>query len=127
MNRKNFYVESTDCVLCDDAVNERRTHLFFDCRFSKDFWSILGESWDTKLGFIEMLLDAQQRSTNIFFKVTLIAGCWSLWNHRNKIIFDNKQRSLVSCLNLFKVSVSLIRHRVKPSLKEGMQDMLDLL
>ena len=120
-------MDSTYCVQCDDAVNERRTHLFFECKFSKDFWSILGENWNTDLGFIEMLLDAQQKSTNGFYKVSLIAGCWSLWNHRNKIIFDNEQRSMVACLDMFKLSVSLIRHRVKPSLKEGMQDWLDLL
>ena len=74
-----------------------------------------------------MLIEAKNRSHNPFFKLSMIAGCWSIWNHRNKIIFDNEQRSMAACLDLFKLSVSLIQHRVKPSLKEGMQDWLDLL
>jgi hypothetical protein len=57
----------------------------------------------------------------------MMAGCWSIWNQRNSIIFDNVQRDLDSCFNFFKTSLGLIRHRIKPSLKEGMQDWLDTL
>ena len=74
-----------------------------------------------------MLLDANQRSNSPFFKVAMIAGCWSLWNHRNKIIFDNNQRNLDTCVASFIEFVGLVRHRVKPSLQQGMQDWLDLL
>ena len=86
-----------------------------------------GHVWNCDLPFMEMLIDTKQRSNNQFFKSALIAGCWSLWNRRNKIIFDNEQRDLEACFAFFKSLFSLIRHRVKPSLKEGMQDWLDLL
>ena len=74
-----------------------------------------------------MLIDAKNRSTNQFFDIAMIAGCWSIWNHRNKIIFDGELRSLELCFSFFVDSVNVIRHRIKPSLKEGMQAWLDLL
>jgi hypothetical protein len=41
-----------------------------------------------------MLIDAKERSPNPFFKEALMTGCWSLWNHRNNIIFKAKQRDM---------------------------------
>jgi hypothetical protein len=45
----------------------------------------------------------------------------------NKIVFDNGQRDLEACYDLFRNLVHEIRHIRKPSLKEGLQDWLDLL
>jgi hypothetical protein len=36
-------------------------------------------------------------------------------------------RHMETCFDFFKNSISLVRHRIKPSLKEGMQDWLDSL
>ena len=101
MARKNFCVESLDCVLCEDSTRETRMHLFFGCEFSHDFWSRLGDVWNYDPPFMDMLLDTKQRSNNQFFKIALIAGCWSLWTHKNKIIFENEQRGLKICFNYF--------------------------
>ena len=127
LTRKNFHVESTSCVLCDDSVLETMPHLFFSCKFSTEFWEKLGETRETELQLNEMIMEAKNRSVNSFFKIAMMAGCWSLWNHRNKIIFDNEQRNLNTCYMFFKLAIEDIRHRVKPSLKEGMQNWLDNL
>ena len=37
LTRKNFYIESSICVLCDDEPNEYMKHLFFSCDFSQNF------------------------------------------------------------------------------------------
>jgi hypothetical protein len=74
-----------------------------------------------------MMIDGEKRSNNIFFKEALIAGCWSIWIHRNNIIFDSHSRDILACFAHFKDSFGSIRHRIKPSLKEGMLDWLDLL
>jgi hypothetical protein len=71
---------------------------------------------------INMIIDAKNRSSNLFFKEALMCGCWSIWNERNGIIFDGKYRYLNRCYSFLKSSVGMIRHRVKPSLKEGMQN-----
>ena len=102
-------------------------HLFFSCDFSQNFWWKINEEWNTDLEFIDMLMEAKRRSSNPFFKIAMIAGCWSIWNHRNSIIFDGNHRDPDLCYDFFKASVHDIRHRVKPSLKEGMQSWIDLL
>jgi hypothetical protein len=83
--------------------------------------------WDTDLPLIDMLIDGKQRHNRIYFKEAMIVGCWSIWNHRNKIIFDYENISQDRCFAMFKESFSLIMHRGKPSLKEGMQQWLDTL
>jgi len=127
LSRKNFHVETTDCVLCDGSVRETLQHLFFACSFSKRFWEKIGVHWDIALPLMPMLVDARSRTTSPFFNVALIAGSWSLWNHRNKIIFDNEDRDQSVCFSFFKSSVDLIRLRVKPSLRDGLLIWLDTL
>ena len=127
MVRKNFFVESSRCVLCDEEVEESLLHLFFTCDFSQSFWWRIGEEWNPDLELIDMIIEAKGRSLNHFFKEAMIAGCWSIWNHRNKIIFDGVQRDMELCYMSFKESIGMIRHRVKPSLIEGMEVWLDLL
>jgi hypothetical protein len=51
----------------------------------------------------------------------MTAGCWSIWNHKNKIIFDRIRRDMQVCYHSFKGYVEIVRHTAKPSLKEGMQ------
>jgi hypothetical protein len=125
--RKNFHIDSKSCILCDDQVEETMMHLFFECDFSQTFWWKIGEEWNLDFDLINMIIDAKNRSSNLFFKEALMCGCWSIWNERNGIIFDGKHRDLNHCYSFFKSSVGMIRHRVKPSLKEGMQNWLDTL
>jgi hypothetical protein len=127
MKCKNFFVESSKCVLCDDNAEESMSHLFFECDYSRNFWWKLDIEWNTDNQIIDMLIDASSRSNNNFFKKSMMLGCWSLWNQRNKIIFENEQRDLETCFSFFKHYIALIRHMVKTRLKEGMQDWLDLL
>jgi hypothetical protein len=127
MERKNFFVENSDCVLCQNGSHEDLIHLFFQCDFSQTFWWKLGFKWDTDNSVIDMLIDGKQRHNSIYFKEAIIVGCWSIWNHRNKFIFDSQIISQDRCFTMFKESFSLIMHRAKPSLKEGMQQWLDTL
>ena len=87
LTRKTFYVENTSCVLCTDAPMEYMQHLFFGCDFSQTFWWRLNQEWNYDLDLYEMLLDGHARASHSSFKECLIIGCWSLWIHRNNIIF----------------------------------------
>jgi hypothetical protein len=125
MKRKKFFVDNQRCVLCDDNAEEYMTHLFFQCDFSRNFWWRIGIEWNTDLDIIDMVTEANERTSLIFFKEAMMVGCWSIWNQRNKIIFENDQKDIELCYGFFKLSVSQVRHRVKPGLKEGMQDWID--
>ena len=127
LDRKTFYMEDKSCVLCQDAPREYLNHLFFGCDFSQQFWWRLNQEWNYDLELYDMLLDGRSRAGQICFTEYLIIGCWSLWNHRNKIIFDGENLCLDLCIFMFKETFSLTMHRAKPSLKEGMQRWLDAI
>jgi hypothetical protein len=73
MRRKNFFVESKYCVLCDEQIEESMFHLFFSCDFSQNFWWKLGEEWNVELDTMDMIMDAGDRSHNTFFKEIMIS------------------------------------------------------
>lgn len=127
LTRNFFYIENKKCELCDDEPNEHLTRLFFSCDFSQNFWMALGFEWNTDLDIINMLMDGKQRTTSACFKETLLAGCWSIWKHKNSIIFYHKPRSITYALCCFKEHFGMIMKKARPTLKDGMQDWLDTL
>jgi hypothetical protein len=127
MVHKNFFVQNDKCVLCDEQVIEDKGHLFFECDFSRYLWWKLNHEWNNDLNFLDMMMDRKQRKNLQYFNESVILGSWSLWNHRNNIIFDNEERSLDTCFIMFTVYFKQVIQRAKPGLKEGMQDWLDLL
>ena len=95
--------------------------------FNQNFWWKLNLEWNIELGLLNMLMDAKKRYNLICLKESLIVGCCSLWNHRNRSIFDAAPISLEICFQEFLTSVDLVMHRSKPSLKEGMTHWVDTL
>jgi hypothetical protein len=127
MKKKNFYVEFTDCVLCEECSEEDPMHLFFECSFSMSFWWALRMEWNTELSINDMIAEAKERYHINFLMEIIITGCWSIWDQRNDAIFNNNAPSLSRCLCKFKSYVKTNMHHAKPSLKEGMQSLLDTL
>jgi hypothetical protein len=127
MKRKNFYVEYTDCVLCEECPEEDHMHLFFECSFSMSFWWAMGLEWNTDLTISDMIAEAKERYHMNFLMEIIITGCWSIWDQRNDAIFNNKAPNLSRCIHKFKEFVNINMHRTKPSLKEGMKSWLGTL
>jgi hypothetical protein len=73
----------------------------------------------------ETITDAKARYSIQFIMDIIISGCWSLWDQRNGAIFSRNFPELRRCIIKFKNFFSLNIHRVKPSLREGMQSWLD--
>jgi hypothetical protein len=74
MKRKNFYVEYTDCVLCEECPEEDHMHLFFECSFSMSFWWALGMEWNTDLTISDMIAEAKERYHMNFLMEIIITG-----------------------------------------------------
>ena len=72
-------------------------------------------------------MDGCARYRSLCFKEILIIGCWTLWNHRNKIIFEGDVAFQPECMRFFKENFHLAMYKAKPSLKEGMSQWIDTL
>jgi hypothetical protein len=46
-------------------------------------------------------MQKRERYSQVCFKESLIVGCWSLWNHKNKIIFEGQYINLNECFKSF--------------------------
>ena len=115
--RKRFPLQSAACVLCSVGASESLKHLFFECSFSQLCWSLVGLEWDLSLSVPDLMLHGKQRSRCKLFKEIVILTCWSIWLHRNKVIFKQSLISIQQWKYEFKEAFALVIHRVKPSLK----------
>jgi hypothetical protein len=75
MKHKNFYVDFSECILCDTCPEETNMHLFFECTFSQSFWWALGLEWNADVDLYQMIDEARQRLSLDFFMEIMIAGC----------------------------------------------------
>jgi hypothetical protein len=126
MTRKHFYVEYDKCVFCDQNIFEDVRHLFFECDFTRNFWWKLSHEWNGDLPLTEMISDGKQRNSLLYFNDSVIIGSWSIWNHRNGIIFlvTGILKYVLVCPKV--TSLRLFTER-NPAYRRGMQDLLDLL
>jgi hypothetical protein len=120
LSRKNFHIPSQLCALCEDANIEDFIHLFFACDFSQHFWWNLNLECNSELPIMDLLIDGKRRHNISCFKEILMAGCWTLWKQRTRVIFDGDECAMKFSHCFCKDGIILIRHRAKPNLKEGM-------
>jgi hypothetical protein len=118
LRRKNMELPSYNCVLCSSNVEETLQHLFFECSFSKWCWRFVNVHWNTNLTPHNMIINSRRQfNSKIFIEIIMIVG-WSIWCHRNAIIFDGASLSLGRWRQGFKAELSLTIHQAKPSTKE---------
>jgi hypothetical protein len=94
MSKKNFFVESNDCILCDECPQETIMHLFFECSFSQSFWWAIGFEWNTDMNIYDMIIGAKIRYSINFLMDIIITGYWSLRDQRNDAIFNGNYPDL---------------------------------
>ena len=115
-----------NCVLCSRHQYEDRVHLFFQCTFSQRVWSFLQISW-RDASMLENLLNARKGFEGPCFTEIVILACWNIWKQRNGYIFKETLPTFRSWKAGFFVDVTLLRHRVKDSVKPLLSSWLDNL
>jgi hypothetical protein len=96
------------CLLCDQE-EENIDHLLVQCSFSREFWYLLLRKFglhslapqptaNSFLGWWEVVGGAVHGLTKKGLNSLIILGAWTLWNHRNKCIFDGCNPSMSSSL-----------------------------
>ena len=120
LRRKRMNVVSTDCVLCGSSQEETCEHLFFTCHFAQLCWSALHMFWDLSLPVIGMIEEGRGNfSHRSCYMEVVILACWSMWTHRNNIVFDNGVASFPIWKQEFRTLFAMVVHRAKPSLKSS--------
>ncbi|XP_074293370.1 uncharacterized protein LOC141620383 [Silene latifolia] len=84
--------ESSLCSLCN-LSDESSIHLFRDCRMARWVWEQLELRWEgeERMGGIRCWVEERWRDMSAAEYDTFMVGCWAIWEHRNKIIFDEME------------------------------------
>ncbi|GFZ19979.1 hypothetical protein Acr_28g0006840 [Actinidia rufa] len=111
-NKLRDYIEDQSCPLCS-AQNETLNHLFFQCTFGKQIWANI-KSW---LGIFRAMqslkatvkwLIKEARGIGFLAKIKRIGiACmvYSIWEARNKRIFEGKVENRMPSLGVFKFNL----------------------
>ncbi|RCV21660.1 hypothetical protein SETIT_4G155300v2 [Setaria italica] len=94
------------------------THLFFSCPFSQACWIFLDIAWDLNLPTLNMVIQARERFGSVIFREIVMVAAWSIWCHRNSIVFDRAS---------FMEEIKLVTLRAKPAIKEKIKIWLSSL
>jgi hypothetical protein len=117
---KRFNIPTVSCVLCSCGIDETVKHLIFECEFAQLCWTLLHIIWDLSLPVIEMIEEQKGQFPNGCFMEVIIMASWSIWIHRNSIIFDNQQLSTSGWKKEFNDLFIICTHRAKPGLEADM-------
>lgn len=79
------------------------------------FWDI---QWDLSLDFQTMILRARQRFNSVIFREVIIIAMWSIWKHRNSLIFDGASLSFGAWRTIFVDGMKAVSLRAKPLVKD---------
>jgi len=96
LRHRGVFLNNVNCVMCGeqgDTIN----HLLFTCKVATKIWNMCNK-WTGNLGVSYNQIQAHfehfhllelNLKGNMLWKGVWIAIVWTLWNHRNNIIFRN--------------------------------------
>lgn len=116
LRRRHMNLESYNCVLCNNSVEETLEHLFLHCNFARQCWSSLGIVVPQNSSFPGIVSVIKVRMQSQFFMVAVILMSWSIWKSRNDLIFKGIRPQLQNCRANFVKELKLVLYRIKPSL-----------
>ncbi|KAF8670387.1 hypothetical protein HU200_050690 [Digitaria exilis] len=74
-----------------------------------------------------MVITSRETFGSTIFREIVILATWSIWCHRNSIIFDNKNLSFMAWRASFVREMDLVTLRAKPVVKEQIISFLSSL
>jgi len=113
-----MHLESYNCVLCQNTVEESTQHLFLSCQFAKDCWNLIGIAIQTDNDVFTAINQIRDQSHPVFFMAVIILMCWAIWTARNDVIFKRTPASFLSVKALFLKELKLLSLRAKTRFSE---------
>jgi hypothetical protein len=106
-------LESYNCVLCQQSIEETNTHLFLNCQFAKICWSLIGITIQSGSDILEAVMQIRDQTHPNFFLMAAVMMCWSIWTVRNDLIFNGIQPRVESVQEIFRKEMKILSLRVK--------------
>ena len=116
LKRKNMVLDSYNCVLCNENVEETVEHLFLHCNFATQCWNFLNLDIPSNSDFPDIVVHFKSTLQSQFFMMVVILMCWTIWLARNDLIFKGIPANLGTSKSFLCKEFLLLMHRVKPSL-----------
>ncbi|WVZ83279.1 hypothetical protein U9M48_030445, partial [Paspalum notatum var. saurae] len=89
----------SQCVLCDQE-EETVQHILTSCVFARQFWHHLLAALGMSSFAPSNWKSGETKKKG--FNSLLILGAWTLWNHRNKCVFEGRSPSIPAALKFFR-------------------------
>ena len=83
-----------NCVLCYHTTEESVFHLLIGCPFATACWNWLGLQITHQGEMLHCLESFRGQLQVPFFMEIIIIMCWTIWQMRNGLIFNNRPPSL---------------------------------
>lgn len=113
LRRRNMDLPSYNCVLCAADIEENMHHLFLQCPFAQQCWSLLHLHISDPTD-LHSSLDSLNAQLHVpFFMDIVVLLSWSIWMARNDLIFRNVPPSLQNVKNTFQKEFTLVILRAK--------------
>jgi len=88
-------------------------HLFMECSFARNSWSLLGLVIISDLDAFQRLQSLKTQLNVSFFMEVIILLCWSIWISRNDVIFRGVSVDCFSCIEIFRHHFKQLLWRAK--------------
>ncbi|GMJ10130.1 hypothetical protein like AT4G29090 [Hibiscus trionum] len=127
-------VDSSGCPLCNTA-NESVTHLFLACEASWKLWMLIIAEWNLNFvipGDVRTLLTLwfanplNENDKSVWFLIPS-AVLWSLWLHRNEVVFRKIKPDVNSLFFVVKTRIATWYCARFPSFQVSMNDIVNNL
>jgi len=121
LKRKEMELQSYNCVLCHQDVEESLHHLFMDCLFAKTCWNMLGLAYLIQGSMLDSVPLFRAQINRPFFMEVIVAMFWAIWSARNDVIFRNLHHSVQRCKMVFKQELVWVKLRSKRDIGTQLQ------
>lgn len=127
LGRRHMHLPSFNCVLCSLGLEDTVDHLFLECPFAKNCWSLVGLTIVNTPDMFQRFESLKQQLNVKFFMEVIIILCWSIWTIRNDAIFRGLPIDCLRCLELFKFNFGQLLWRAKKKYFPLIESWLQLI
>jgi hypothetical protein len=117
LRRKNFQLQSYQCVVTNCTDEETLVHLFWACPFAEQCWNFVCPQRSKRLSILESFEDVRSKIKLPLAMEILILAAWGIWIVRNNKVFKNQNVAFNSWKAIYSEELRLLLHRMKKNMQ----------